>query len=158
LPLERFEIDLEKLQRIIKESFSVGFCFSFNIIPYKEDSRFLIDIVCEDWLGVYFHELNGFANRLCNEEIIKRASKDFFVFNVEKMSQEKKDYVSLGIMLDVTDTWYRSLRPKPKTRITPKIFTPKIEPKIFIDEGNLGISKEERIQQIIRQRKLREEG
>lgn len=158
LPYESFDVDVEKLQRIIKEVFGRR---AERIIPYVDDGKHLIDIVFDDWVGMHLSDLNRFADRLCRERIMKSASKDFFIFDTlsplsARSLLKEKNCGSLGIMIDVSDRWFRSLRPKPKTRIA-------IKPKpqfaaILVDEGELGINKEERKRQIIMERQLQREG
>lgn len=158
MPSESFEIDMEKLEKIIEESFSKDKSgkptLRWSITPYKADGQLLIDIVCDDWLGVNLSELNKFATNLCSEGIIKRSSEDFWIFDALR---KKSDYGSLGIMIDVSNTWYRSLRPRPKTKTTIEL-KPEHEPVIFVDKEGLGINKKERKRQIIMERQLKKEG
>lgn len=149
MPSESFEINIEKLKKIMGESFSKDVMTEgmWSITSYRFGDRFLIDIVFDDWIGVHLSDFNRFADNLCTERIIQKASKNFWIFDAHR---EKRDYGSLGIMIDVSNTWKRSLKPRPKSK--PTELKPKDEPVVFVDEKGLGISREEKIKRIIEKR------
>lgn len=152
--METFEIDVEKLEKIIKESFPKNVNGQWSITCYILDGRKLIEIVYDGWIGVYLSALNAFAKRLCDDGIIENSSKNFWIFNAFR---EKNDYGSLGILIDVTDTWYPSLKPKPKSKIKIEIKHEE-EPTIIVDRETWGQNKEDIIRKIIAERQLQKEG
>lgn len=155
--MESFEIDKEKLRKIIEEFFHENVNVRSSIICYTDGEKYLIDIAWYCWIGVYLSELNEFAKKLCSERIIESASKDFWIFDA---FHEKNDYGSFGIMIDVSNTWYHSLKPKSKKKIYVELKHEELKhgSAIVVDEEGLGINKEEKRRQIIAEVQLLKEG